>query len=128
MTKLINSNFHEKRFPDNPKFADVHPIYKKGDRTSPGQYRPISVVTHTGKTMEKEMYDQIYTKMKGILSDKLCGYRKGFSTQHALRPRGGGKPFLSRYFRFCFYRVEDFLLFVSIYNVLYTKIDRSRAI
>ena len=84
MTDLINSNFHEKRFPDNPKFADVHPIYKKGDRTSPGQYRPISVVTHTGKTMEKEMYDQIYTKMKGILSDKLCGYRKGFSTQHAL--------------------------------------------
>ena len=22
--------------------------------------------------------------MKGILSNKLCGYRKGFSTQHAL--------------------------------------------
>ena len=30
------------------------------------------------------MYDQIYEKMKGILSDKICGYRKGFSTQHAL--------------------------------------------
>ena len=42
------------------------------------------MVTHTGKTMEKEMYDQIYERMKGILSDKLCGYRKGFSTQHAL--------------------------------------------
>ena len=34
--------------------------------------------------MEKEMYDQIYERMEGILSDKLCGYRKGFSTQYAL--------------------------------------------
>ena len=84
MTNHINKNFLEKRFPDNPKFADVHPIYKKGERTLPEQYRPVSVVTHTGKTMEKEMYDQIYERMRGILSDKLCGYRKGFSTQHAL--------------------------------------------
>ena len=84
MTNLINKNFLKKRFPDNPKFADVHPIYKKGERTLSEQYWPVSVVTHTGKTMEKEMYDQIYERMKGILSDKLCGYRKGFSTQHAL--------------------------------------------
>ena len=84
MTNLINDNFLQKRFPDNPKFADVHPIYKKGERTLPEQYRPVSVTTHTGKIMEKEMYDQIYEQIKGILSNKLCGYRKGFSTQHAL--------------------------------------------
>ena len=38
ITNLINKNFLEKRFPDNPKFADVHPIYKKGERTLPEQY------------------------------------------------------------------------------------------
>ena len=84
MTDLINDGIDKDIFPDNPKFADVYPAHKKGERTCPEKYRPVSVLTHTGKVFEKEMFEQVSDKMKGILSDNLCGYRKGFSTQHAL--------------------------------------------
>ena len=55
MTNLINDNFLQKIYLDNLKFADLHPIYKKGEEKLPGHYRPESVTTHTGKIMEKEM-------------------------------------------------------------------------
>ena len=84
MTPLINNGLDNDQFPDTPKFADIFPAHKKGDRTCSEKYRPVSVLTHTGKVFEKELHDQVSDMMKGILSDKLCGYRKGFSTQHAL--------------------------------------------
>jgi len=84
MEKHINKGIEDASFPDTSKFADVCPVHKKGLRTSADKYRPVSVVNHTGKIFEKEMHDQIYKFMRNILSDKLCGYRKGFSTQHAL--------------------------------------------
>ena len=40
---------------------------------------------------------------------------------------GGDRAIFSKYFRFGFYRVQEFFLFVSVY-VLYAKIDRSRSI
>ena len=46
------------------------------------------------KVFEKVMFDQINLKMKDCLSNNLCGYRKGFSTQHAiiLMIENGEKP------------------------------------
>ena len=64
--------------------ADVNPIHKKDVRIKPENYRPVSVLTSTSKVFERVLHDQINSKMKGILSNKLCGYRKGFGSQHAL--------------------------------------------
>ena len=84
MSELIDNGIETNVFPDTPKYADVCPVHKKGDRTNAEKYRPVSVVNHTGKVFEKDMHYQISTFMNGILSNKLCGYRKGYSTQHAL--------------------------------------------
>lgn len=85
MSELINTHLLEiHTFPDTEKLADVNPVHKKDERINPENYRPISVLTSTSKVFERVLHDQINSKMKGILSSKLCGYRKGFGSQHAL--------------------------------------------
>ena len=62
--------------------ADITPIFKKLNKKE--NYRPISVLPSTSKIFERIMYKQIYNHMKSILSPLLCGFREGYSTQHAL--------------------------------------------
>ena len=47
------------------KKARIAPIYKcKGSRTDPTNYRPISVVGHVGKIIEKEVLKQFLNFLK----------------------------------------------------------------
>ena len=63
--------------------ADVNPIFKKDNSTKKENFRPISVLPSTSNTFERFMYKQIYVPMKSILSPLLCGFREGYSKQHA---------------------------------------------
>ena len=45
--------------PDSWKEAYVIPIYKKGDRTDPANYRPISLTSHLCKVLEKIITKEI---------------------------------------------------------------------
>ena len=47
-------------------------------------YRPVSVLPPISKIYEKLLQMQINNYTENILSSYLCGYRKGYSTQHAL--------------------------------------------
>ena len=58
--KLFNDSIEKSDFPQNLKLADITPVYKKN--------------------MQKQINDFIIS----FLSPYLCGYRKGFNTQHAL--------------------------------------------
>ena len=51
---------------------------------NPNNYRPISLLPIISKVFEKLIYNQLYTFMEKRLSVYLCGFRKGYSTQHAL--------------------------------------------
>lgn len=48
---IINLSFDKGIFPTALK--NVTPIYKKGDKTSVGNYRPVSLTTHLSKLVEK---------------------------------------------------------------------------
>ena len=43
-------------FPDHLKFSIIKPIYKKGDRMNPTNYRPISLLITSLKVVEKASY------------------------------------------------------------------------
>ena len=86
LTNIINKDILNSTFPDKLKTADVTPIYKgkKTDPTDKKNYRPVSVLPSTSKVYERLMQSQITEYISGKLSPYLCGYRKGYSAQHAL--------------------------------------------
>ena len=65
------------------KLADITPSYKKNDKCSKDNYRPISILSSLSKLFEKLMHDDIYLYMENKLSPYLCGFRKGYSCNTA---------------------------------------------
>ena len=81
---LFNNCVDECHFPSDLKYADVTPLFKKGNNTNKENYRPISILPSISKIYERQIFKQISNFVSTILSPYLCGFRKGFNTQHAL--------------------------------------------
>ena len=85
LTKIFNGEVIDcGKFPEQLKSAEVIPIYKKDSKTSKKNYRPISILPVISKIYERIICDQLDVFMSPLLSPYLCGFRKGFNTQHAL--------------------------------------------
>ena len=82
--KLLNKSIESCSFPNKLKFADVSPIFKKGDTTNVKDYRNVSVLPAVSKVYEREIHNQLIEYFESLLSPNMCGYRKGYSTQYAL--------------------------------------------
>ena len=81
---IINNGIKDSMFDDGLKFADMTPVYKKGDVTDKRNYRPVSVLPVVSKLFERIIHKQIGSHIERYLSPYLCGYRKDFNAQHAL--------------------------------------------
>ena len=83
---LINKSLSEGTFPNLLKTAQVCPIYKKSDKTKCVNYRPISLLSNISKIFERIMYNRLesYLETNNILYHHQFGFRKGYSTEHAL--------------------------------------------
>ena len=84
ITNCINDSIISDIFPRELILADIVPTFKKEDQNDKANYRPISLLPLISKLYEKVLYQQIEDFANNILSPKLCGFRKGHSTQHAL--------------------------------------------
>ena len=84
ITEIYKSSNQHKGFPNLLKEADVTPIHKKGDRSQKEKNRPVSILPTISKIFEKNMYEQIYSYIQKYFSPSLCGFRKGYNTQHCL--------------------------------------------
>ena len=64
--------------PDELKLQHITPIYKKGDRTNPANYRPVSLTSHVMKTFERVVRKYLveYLENGGFLHDNQHGFRK----------------------------------------------------
>ena len=60
LTYIINKSLNQGIFPKLLKFANVCPIFKKGDADKCENYRPISLLSNLGKIFEKVMYTRIW--------------------------------------------------------------------
>ena len=63
---------------------DYTPLFKKDDNTDKTNYRPISILPSISKIFERIMFKQMTAFIVSRISQYLCGFRKGYSTQHAL--------------------------------------------
>ena len=83
---IFSRSLREGILPAPWKFSLVTPIFKKGHRYDPLNYRPISVTSVPGKVMEhiirKNIYDYLETNLQ--LSPHQFGFRPGRSTQEQL--------------------------------------------
>ena len=84
LTQLFNSSINETHFPTKLKYANVIPLFKKDSNTDKTNYRPISILPSISKVFERLMFRQITSYIDTIISPYLCGFRKGYSPQHAL--------------------------------------------
>ena len=85
LTNIWNFEILENHnFPSKLKLADITPVYKKNDRTSVENFRPVSVLPTVSKIFERIIQKQFSAHVNEFLSPYLCGYRKGFNTQYAL--------------------------------------------
>ena len=53
ITDMCYQMISEANFPNIFKYADVKPIYKKGDRDSSSNYRPITILYNLSKIFER---------------------------------------------------------------------------
>ncbi len=83
---LFNLVLNTGIFPDDMKLAKVTPIYKSGERTNCGNYKPISIISVVAKILEKIIYNQIFDflKQNSILADQQSGFRPFHSTETTL--------------------------------------------
>ncbi|MEW8544911.1 MAG: reverse transcriptase family protein [Candidatus Thiodiazotropha sp.] len=83
---VFNRSLENCYFPIAWKHANVSPIFKKDDRTQPSNYRPISLLSQIGKTMERCVHKQLYNYaiVNHILTPFQSGFIRGDSTTYQL--------------------------------------------
>jgi hypothetical protein len=81
LTYIINLSLSTGEFPKDWKTARISPIYKKGTKTEPGNYRPVSVLPVISKFIERIVHHQLYRYL--IDNDLLCTQQSGFRKIHS---------------------------------------------
>ena len=81
LAMIFASSMETGEVPEDWRIADVVPIFKKGNRDSPGNYRPVSLTSVVGKLMEKILRDRIYEHLEkfSMLKSSQHGFVKGKS-------------------------------------------------
>lgn len=92
LTILFNRCIDEGRFPKPFKISKVVPIFKKGSKSCPSNYRPIALIPLFGKVFESLIKERLcgYFESRGLFSRAQFGFRPSYSTYDALAGFVGG--------------------------------------
>lgn len=82
LTDCMNQLLNEGQFPKSLKVAKVTPIHKTGDKSNPGNYRPVSVLPTLSKILEKIIYKRLddYLTKINFIYDQQYGFRPKSNT------------------------------------------------
>ena len=86
MTLIFQASLQQGEVPDDWKQANVAPFFKKGDRSTAANYRPILLTSVCSKILEHIIHSQImrHLDIHQILSDQQHGFRKKQSCESQL--------------------------------------------
>ena len=86
LATIINLSVQTGVYPSKLKQAKIIPVFKTGDQTEPGNYRPISLLSVFNRLFERLMHKQLtsFIEKHHILFKSQYGFRENFSTQHAI--------------------------------------------
>jgi hypothetical protein len=85
LAHIINSSFVSGIFPSKLKISKIITIHKKGDRTNPSNYRPVSIAPTISKIFERVIYLQLVTFLESnkLFDEEQHGFRRGKSVVSA---------------------------------------------
>ena len=85
-TSIYNQSIANGIVPDVFKISRVTPIYKSGEFTDTGNYRPSATVSSLSKVLERLIYNQLYLFLEknDIIYKYQFGFRKSYSTEQAI--------------------------------------------
>ena len=77
LTKLFNASLETGIVPDEWRRAHVVPVFKKGKRDNPSNYRPISLTSVVSKTLERIVCNRLIKHLhnNNILDENQHGFR-----------------------------------------------------
>jgi retron-type reverse transcriptase len=86
LTYICNKSISAGVFLEHLKYSIIIPLYKKGDKTNPINYRPISLLTSFSKVFEKALYMRLFKHINNnnILVEQQYGFRKGLATEDSM--------------------------------------------
>ncbi len=81
LSKIFETSMEMGALPADWKLANITPIYKGGERTSPNSFRPVSLTSICCKLMEKIIKTELMRHIEGnnLLSAAQHGFRSGRS-------------------------------------------------
>ena len=81
LAMIFQKSLEEGYCPEDWKTANVTPIHKKGDRTDPSNYRPVSLTSQVCKVFESIIRDKLVEHLDkhGLLNNAQHGFREGRS-------------------------------------------------
>eukprot|EP00745_Piridium_sociabile_P029683 TRINITY_DN4896_c5_g2_i1.p1 TRINITY_DN4896_c5_g2~~TRINITY_DN4896_c5_g2_i1.p1 ORF type:complete len:403 (-),score=94.76 TRINITY_DN4896_c5_g2_i1:230-1438(-) len=77
VTIIFKKSLEEGRIPEDWRKATVTPIFKKGSRLLPSNYRPVSLTSVLCKVMEALIRDQLLEHL--LRNDLICREQHGFT-------------------------------------------------
>lgn len=86
LSLIFQASTNQGKIPSDWKTAVVAPVFKKGDRGQPSNYRPISLTSICCKIMEHIIHSSVLSHLEkyNILSDEQHGFRKKRSCETQL--------------------------------------------
>lgn len=86
LSRLFNLSFRLGVFPSCWKKANVVPLYKKNDRCSVKNYRPVSLLCTMSKVLERIVHLRLYEHCvsNNLLTEKNAGFKQSDSTVNQL--------------------------------------------
>ena len=86
LLNVLNCSLSTGQVPKIWKMAIIQPVFKSGDRSDPGNYRPISIVSVIAKLCERIVCTQLeqYLHDNSILYAQQYGFRHNHSTELAM--------------------------------------------
>ena len=86
LTLIFLASLNQGKAPDDLKGANVSPIFKKGDKSQPANYRPVSLTSVCSKVLEHIIHSHLmnFFEDNQILCDQQHGFRKHISCESQL--------------------------------------------
>ena len=81
---LLNMSLKVCKFPSSLKYAEICPVFKKGNNLDVSNYRPVSILPSMSKIFEKEIVNQISVHLEKVFSPYISGFRQKHSCETVL--------------------------------------------